>query len=210
MENYPLLKKPINEILLRITSFKNPFNIIGILPEEDEVIVKKKYKKLSLKIHPDRCSHPLASDAIAFLSKAMKSLENEEERKKYTSIIEQARKDIITQLKAKGTLLETNFQSEEYHEMVIKQSEAIIEDMNERLEKAEKIRQANLQREREELQEKEAFELQQKQQEEQWEKTRQQRVNNWKSFMKKQQRGNNENSYDSHKPIKPPKTTMFH
>ena len=114
-------------------------------------MIKRKYKKLSIKVHPDRCKHLHASDAIAFLSKAMKLLENETERKKYTSIIDQARSELLRELKINGTLNEIDSASQQYHQMIIERSELLMKQMNERIEKAEKIRQANMQREKEEL-----------------------------------------------------------
>ena len=224
MENYWILKKSINEIITHITTYTIPLNILCVLPEEENEIIKKKYKKLSLKIHPDRCNHPCATDAIAFLSKAMKSLENEDERKKYTQIINQARSDLVRELNMKGQLHEFTSTSPQYHQMLIDRSELILKQMNERIEKAEKIRQANIQREKEEIKLQEEREKKKKDEEEQWEKMRHQRVNNWKSFMKKQKlqkiesdeieiddnnsdKRNEKN--EKRKPIKPPKATLF-
>ena len=213
MEKYWRLKKEINEIINHVVTCKNPFNVICVLPEESDEIIKKKYKKLSLKVHPDRCKHLHAADAIAFLSKAMKSLENEDERKKYTSIIDQARSELVRELNINGQLQEMNASSPKYHQMLIDRSELVMKQMNERIEKAEKIRKANMQREKEELKHQQAMEQQKKQDEEQWEKMTQQRVNNWKSFMKKKKNQSTDTTDDSkndvRKPIKPPKATLL-
>ena len=166
MENYWILKKDINEIIIHITTYKNPFNIICVLPEESDEMIKKKYKKLSLKVHPDRCKHLHAADAIAFLSKAMKLLENETERKKYTSIIDQARSQLLRELKINGSLNEIDASSQQYHQMIIERSELLMKQMNERIEKAERIRQANMQREKEELKLQEELEQRKKEDEE--------------------------------------------
>ena len=218
MNNYWILKREINDIILHITTYTIPFNILCVLPEEEDEIIKKKYKKLSLKIHPDRCNHPRATDAIAFLSKAMKTLENEDERKKYTQIINQARSELVRELNMKGQLEEFTSTSPQYHQMLIDRSELLLKQMNERIEKAERIRQANIQREKEEMKLQEELEKRKKDEEEQWEKMRKQRVNNWKTFMKKQKTQSNETNDDENesnekkdvrKPIKPPKATLL-
>ncbi|BFU22900.1 DnaJ domain containing protein, putative [Entamoeba histolytica] len=181
----------IDKLLTQITTYKNPFNVIGVLPEDDNDTIHKKYRKISLKCHPDRCHHPLSNAAISCLSKAIKAIEDEDQRKKYTDLMEQARIQLMTELKNKGELSKINTNSDEYRQLLCERR---------------KIRQANLKREKEELQHQEEIQKLQKQQEEDWENSRQQRFNNWRSFMSKKNKTLNSNE---HKPIKPPKATLM-
>ncbi|BFU20604.1 DnaJ domain containing protein [Entamoeba histolytica HM-1:IMSS-B] len=196
----------IDKLLTQITTYKNPFNVIGVLPEDDNDTIHKKYRKISLKCHPDRCHHPLSNAAISCLSKAIKAIEDEDQRKKYTDLMEQARIQLMTELKNKGELSKINTNSDEYRQLLCERCEKIMAETEIKLEKAEKIRQANLKREKEELQHQEEIQKLQKQQEEDWENSRQQRFNNWRSFMSKKNKTLNSNE---HKPIKPPKATLM-
>jgi hypothetical protein len=57
------------------------YDVIGVAPTTPTADVKKRYWKLSLMIHPDKCSHALAHDAFQAVSKAAKVLQDVGERK---------------------------------------------------------------------------------------------------------------------------------
>ena len=160
---------------------------------------------MSLQCHPDRCHHPLAEDAIAAMSKAMKMIEDEEQRTKFTGIIESARIDLVAELKGKGMFDKINETSREYREMLAQRSEKIYMDMEEKLQRAEKMRQANMKREREEMQHQEELRKMREEEEQAWEKGRQQRVTEWRKFVKRKV----PQDENGHRPIKPPKRTVM-
>lgn len=61
-----------NEVNRILKAFKlNPYEVLDLpeLPAPTETEVKKKYKQLSLFIHPDKCPHPQAPDAFDLLKK---------------------------------------------------------------------------------------------------------------------------------------------
>lgn len=135
----------------------------------------------------------------------MKAIEDEDQRRKYTDIIEEARVSVLTELKNKGLINKIDVASEEYREMLANKSEQIITDTEHKLQRAEKIRQANLKREKEELARQEEILKRKQKDEEDWERSRQERVSSWKAFnSRKRQRDVNE-----HVPIKPPKTVLM-
>ncbi|KAL7712039.1 J domain-containing protein [Entamoeba marina] len=199
------ISKTLLTLLKNVTTYKNPFNIIGALPEQSNQEIRKLYKKVSLSCHPDRCNHPLADEAISCLSKAMKSIEDEDQRIKYTEIIEKARVELVNELKRKGMFDKIDTTSKDYRQMLVDKTEKIISETEENLQRAEKMRQANIKREKEELQHQEELKKLREEEEAEWENGRQQRVNNWRAFMtKKTNRGK-----DEHTPLKPPKTTLM-
>ncbi|ELP84543.1 hypothetical protein EIN_170780 [Entamoeba invadens IP1] len=191
------------EMLKRVTTYKNPFDIIDVLPEESNQEIRKKYRKISLMCHPDRCHHQLADTAISCLSLAMKALEDEDQRRKYTDIIEQSRIELSKELKERGETID--FKSEEYRKRIAERSQKIIIDTEEKIQRAEKMRQANLKREKEEMQYQQEIAKKKKKEEDDWENSRQQRVTSWKAFLKNKGKTNG----DCRGPTKPPKTTLM-
>uniref|UniRef100_A0A1D1ZHX4 DnaJ subfamily C member 14 n=1 Tax=Anthurium amnicola TaxID=1678845 RepID=A0A1D1ZHX4_9ARAE len=58
-----------------------PYDVLGVNWKMSTENVKKKYWKLSLMVHPDKCSHPQAHQAFVILNKAFKLLQDPDERK---------------------------------------------------------------------------------------------------------------------------------
>lgn len=58
----------------------NPYDILGLAKDASTVDIKKKYWKLSLLIHPDKCSHPSAATAFKAVSMAATKLQDTEGR----------------------------------------------------------------------------------------------------------------------------------
>ena len=44
--------------------FVNPYDILELTQDATDVEIKKKFKMLSILIHPDKCKHERASDAF--------------------------------------------------------------------------------------------------------------------------------------------------
>ncbi|KAK4786121.1 hypothetical protein SAY86_002810 [Trapa natans] len=62
---------------------KDYYEILGLEKNCSEDDVKKAYRKLSLKVHPDKNKAPGAEEAFKIVSRAFQCLSNEESRKKY-------------------------------------------------------------------------------------------------------------------------------
>ncbi|PON93525.1 DnaJ domain containing protein [Trema orientale] len=58
-----------------------PYDILGINQNRAADNIKKRYWKISLLVHPDKCSHPQANQAFAKLNKAFNELQDPEKRK---------------------------------------------------------------------------------------------------------------------------------
>ncbi|THU55775.1 hypothetical protein C4D60_Mb11t10130 [Musa balbisiana] len=58
-----------------------PYDILGVNWKMSSDNIKKRYWKLSLMVHPDKCSHPQAHQAFVLLNQAFKDLQDPDKRK---------------------------------------------------------------------------------------------------------------------------------
>ncbi|KAJ0030528.1 hypothetical protein Pint_13056 [Pistacia integerrima] len=70
-------------IVRQIKKKKDYYDILGVEKSCSVEDVRKAYRKLSLKVHPDKNKAPGAEEAFKLVSKAFQCLSNEENRKKY-------------------------------------------------------------------------------------------------------------------------------
>ncbi|KAF7820069.1 DNA ligase 1 [Senna tora] len=59
----------------------SPYDVLGVNHNMSSDNIKKRYWKISLLVHPDKCSHPQAHQAFIKLNKAFKELQDPEKRK---------------------------------------------------------------------------------------------------------------------------------
>lgn len=71
--------------VMRILKEDNYYRILKVTPEtcNDQKILKNAYRKIALKIHPDKCQHARASEAFQKLNKAYDVLGDERKRAMY-------------------------------------------------------------------------------------------------------------------------------
>jgi len=86
------------DAIKRILFYRNPFDQIEATPLDTNEELQKKYKKLALLIHPDKCKHPKADEAFATLGKALKVLEDSEKRAEFVQVMQFAEKKIEEEL----------------------------------------------------------------------------------------------------------------
>ena len=84
-----------DKMVKRILFLRNPFDVLEVNPETPTDKVRRKYRRLTLLVHPDKCKHPQATEAAASLSKALAILEDPEKRKPFFEITEAARRKVI-------------------------------------------------------------------------------------------------------------------
>lgn len=71
-------------IIKRILSDKtNFYEVMGLPKTCTEKEIKKAYKKLALKLHPDKCKHPKAEEAFKIIAEAVAVLQDDEKRRDY-------------------------------------------------------------------------------------------------------------------------------
>ena len=71
----------MNRLITR--KFVNPYDILELGPESSDVEIKRKFRMLSILIHPDKNKHERATDAFALVDKAYKTLMDPDKRRTY-------------------------------------------------------------------------------------------------------------------------------
>ncbi|XP_028782875.1 DNA ligase 1 [Neltuma alba] len=80
----------------------SPYDILGVNHNMSTDNIKKRYWKISLLVHPDKCSHPLAHQAFIKINKAFKELQDPDKRKAMDDKIKQKQEqeDLKAEFKA--------------------------------------------------------------------------------------------------------------
>ena len=82
----------INEVNRILGAFKlNPFEQLGTNFDANREDIKRQYRKVSLLVHPDKCSHPRAGDAFDILGQAQAALLEDDRFKELQYIVNMAR-----------------------------------------------------------------------------------------------------------------------
>ena len=61
----------------------NPYDILELGQEANDAEIKKRFRMLSILVHPDKCKHERAPDAFHVLEQAYKTLIDPEKRRMY-------------------------------------------------------------------------------------------------------------------------------
>ena len=77
--------RPTDPIVIEILGKRTGhyYNILGVNNTASESVIKKAYRKLALKLHPDRNQTPGAADAFKRISEAYSVLEDKEKKKEF-------------------------------------------------------------------------------------------------------------------------------
>jgi len=182
-----------------LKAFKlNPYDILDIDESATVEEVRRKYRQLSLFIHPDKTQHPRAPDAFDFLKKAESELSDPAKREEMDATINQARAILL-----KGLYLPTNTPDDNpklkelnppYKVQLRAKSKELLIDEEVRRRKAIKMNLANEGFEARKKEEEVATKKRKVEDDQKWEETREQRVDSWRSFSnskkKKKQKAN--------------------
>ncbi|KAF7336711.1 J domain-containing protein spf31 [Mycena venus] len=170
-----------------LKAFKlNPFDILDIDESSTSEEIKKRYKQLSLVIHPDKTPHPRAPEAFDLLKKAESDLSDEAKRENIDAVIAQSRalilKSLSLPLNTPNTdpalrRLDPSFK----FRMRTQTKELLIEEELRRR-KAIKMNLANEGLEARMKDAEVAGKKRKAEEDKVWEDTREQRVDSWRSF----------------------------
>uniref|UniRef100_A0A3B0N059 Molecular chaperone, possible n=1 Tax=Theileria annulata TaxID=5874 RepID=A0A3B0N059_THEAN len=183
-----------NSLILRLTSqsFSSPYQVLQLKPDATEDDIKRRYYKLSLLIHPDKCNHEKAPQAFQVLKDAYNDIRKVDIREKYKEIYEDARKIVYkrhkikldtTQLELYSMGRDVNLKS--FESEIEKECVNILNKQKERREYAENCIKANIQYEKNIQSNLMNLEKEKLQHQIEWDKTRDLRVNSWKTFQNK-------------------------
>lgn len=192
----------------------NPFEVLQVEPETPLDEVKKKYRRFSILVHPDKNQDDAdrAQQAFEILNRAWKTLESDETRQKCLDIIEEAkgRTDIMLTEKRKKAKKEgrnsiPEDDPEKYKHAIYVLTMKLFADM-ERKRRDLAVRD---QEERKRKREKEIEEEENIKAEKEWQKnfeeSRQNRVNSWQNFQAGGSKSGKSSKTKKIKTFKPPK-----
>lgn len=183
------------ELCIRLTSqtFASPYQVLQLKHDASEEDIKRRYRKLSLLIHPDKFKHEKAQDAFNVLLNAFNDIQQAESKEKYQKVYEEAKKIVYKRYKAKPNattldliasgILDSDLQQIENE--IQKECEEMLRKQQERREYAEKCMRANMEYEKQMAAEQVELEKQQVQHQVEWDKTRDMRVTSWRDFQGK-------------------------
>ncbi|XP_055889056.1 dnaJ homolog subfamily C member 8-like [Biomphalaria glabrata] len=186
----------------------NPYDVLQIDPDTPLSEVKKKYRQMSILVHPDKNPDDLDRSQKSFeaVNKAYKTLENEEGLKRCKEIVEEAktRTDEMIRLKKKQLKKEGKPQEvpeddlDKYKHAIYVQTCKLFAD----LERLRQERETKDMHDRKRKAEEEAAEEEKKKMEKEWQKnfeeSRTGRVDSWRTWNKKAKKTSKGN-------LKPPK-----
>ncbi|XP_038059676.1 dnaJ homolog subfamily C member 8-like [Patiria miniata] len=172
----------------------NPFEVIQVPPEMTPDEIRKKYRRLSFLVHPDKNvdDKERAQKAFEVLTNAMKTIEDEEKRKSMLAIIEEAKEknEFLLEEKRKkqkkedkSTEIEED-DPEKFKETLYKTTVKLFADYEIRRRELAERDAVLRKREREEEIAAEEKAKKQKEWEKEWEKSRDDRVDSWRDFNK--------------------------
>ncbi|KAF8071837.1 hypothetical protein FPV67DRAFT_1412529 [Lyophyllum atratum] len=175
------------ERILKAFKF-NPYDILDIEETSTQEEIKRRYRQLSLFIHPDKTPHARAPEAFDILKKAESELSDKEKREDLDAVINQARSLVLKALNLPTSTPDTDPQLKgiepPFKVRVRLQSKELLIDEEVRRRKAIKMNLANEGLEARKKDEEVAAKKRKVQEDKQWEDTREQRVDSWRSFSK--------------------------
>lgn len=168
------------------STFVNPYDILEIGSEASETEIKKKYRLLSILVHPDKCKHEKAFDAFHLLEQAHKTLLDPEKRRIYQRVMREAKERVEYERKKENKrrtdlgqeILPTDSINSEVQDMCKK----LFEEIEERKQHFDRLDQAYKRKKHHETEKSKAQEDVLKEDLKAWEENRDKRVESWRTF----------------------------
>jgi DnaJ homolog subfamily C member 8 len=190
----------------------NPFEVLQVDPDLPQDEIKKKYKRLSILVHPDKNQgdSERAQEAFEIVNRSWKILECELTRAKCMEIVEEAkgRTDLSIEEKKKKMKKDgkeyTELSPDEYKRQVYVLTMKLFADMERKRRDLDKRDMEERKRKREQEIEVEEKTKQDKEWQQNFEESRQNRVESWKTF----QAGGSKKKKSMEEP-KPKKIKLF-
>jgi len=172
-----------------LKAFKlNPYDIIDIEETATAEEIKRRYRQLSLFIHPDKTPHPRAPEAFDLLKKAESELSNKDKREELDAVIGQARSLVLKTLNLPASTPDSHPElrnlNPPFKTLLRAQSKELLIDEEVRRRKAIKMNLANEGLEARKKDEEVANRKRKAEDDKHWEDNREQRVDSWRSFSK--------------------------
>jgi len=188
----------------------NPYDILEVGAEASEEEIKKKFRMLSILVHPDKCRHERASDAFHLLEQAYKTLMDHEKRRIYQRVMREAKERVEYERKKENLkrkeIGRDPLPDETFNIEVQDMCKKLFEEIEERKQHFERLDSAYKRKKRVEVETNKAKEEILKEDMKAWDDNRDNRVNAWRSFTDKKVKI--EKKKKTHFGIKAPQTRM--
>jgi len=170
-----------------LTAFKlNPYDILDIEESATQEEIKRKYRQLSLVIHPDKTTHARAPEAFDILKKAESDLSDEKKRPNLDAVIAESRIMVLKSLSLPSSTPSSDPAlrnlNPSFKTRVRAQTKDLLIEEELRRRKAIKMNLANEGLEAQKKDEEIASRKRKAEDDKNWEETRDQRVDSWRSF----------------------------
>ncbi|CAE6443129.1 unnamed protein product [Rhizoctonia solani] len=170
-----------------LKAFKlNPYDVLGLDPTCTAADIKKRYRHLSLFIHPDKATHPRATDAFDLLKKAEADLMEQTKRDELDAVMLEARAQTLKANSLPAGISDTDSRVlalvPSFKEQIRTRARDILIDEEVRRRKAIKMNLANEGLEARRKEEEAATKKRKAEEDARWEENRDQRVDSWRSF----------------------------
>lgn len=173
------------ERILKAFKF-NPYDILDLDELATPEDIKRKYRQISLFIHPDKCPHARAPEAFDILKKAESDLSDKAKREEFDAVITQARNMVLKALSLPTSISDSDPRlvgiEPPYKFRVRAQSKELLIEEEVRRRKAIKMNLANEGLEARKKDEEVATRKRKAEEDKNWEENRDQRVDSWRSF----------------------------
>ncbi|KAL0954989.1 hypothetical protein HGRIS_003915 [Hohenbuehelia grisea] len=165
----------------------SPYDILDLDETATPEDIKKKYRQLSLFIHPDKTPHERAPEAFDILKKAESELSDKDKREGIDATMTQARSLVLKSLGLPTSTSPDDIRVRSvvdppFKERLRIQSKELLIDDEVRRRKAIKLNLANEGLEARKKEEEVASKKRKAEDDKQWEENREQRVGSWRNF----------------------------
>lgn len=194
----------------------NPFEVLQLEPDSTIEEIKKKYRSLSILVHPDKNqdNKEQAQTAFDIINRAWKTLENEKTRKKCLDVYEEAKDRTDHMIAEKKKKLKKDGKSHEpipeddpdkYKHAIYVMVMKLFADMERRKQQLEQRDQEERKRKREAEIDDEEKRKTEKEWQQNFEESRQNRVNSWHDFQAGTSKKKSKKQKKMHGMFEPPK-----
>jgi DnaJ family protein C protein 8 len=170
----------------------NPYDILEVGAEASEEEIKKRFRMLSVLVHPDKCRHDKAADAFDLLKQAYSQLMDPEKRRIYQRVMREAKERVEYERKKENARRKSIGQDalpeETFNIEVQNMCKRLFEEIEERKQHFERLDAAYKRKKRTEAEKAKVQEEILKEDLKAWEDNREKRVESWRNFSDKKSR----------------------
>ena len=188
-----------NEVMRVLGAFKlNPYEMLGLRFDVDPGEIPRTYRKISLAVHPDKCSHPKANEAFEIIGHAHKELMDPDKKSGLDTVLNTAKGYVVKEWKKSAkndaasqlavalhgidSVMDTWMKTDAFHEAWKAKSRELLAKTEWRKRKLTQRIEEETGRAEEEARKKRKEILENREKQKKWEDGREERMDSWRSF----------------------------